>query len=164
VLLDPRANEVAQLRARVFRFILKAIGHAGDAEDLTQRVILVALENLQSFRQDAALSTWVIGIAFNMVRSHRRMAAGNRRFVGEEALEAVPSNDPPLAAHYVVRDELQRLHRAIATLPDEFREAILLVSLEELTYEQAAEILGVPIGRIRSRVFRARQLLRSALA
>lgn len=155
---------VEDLHLRVFRFLLRMVGSTSDAEDLTQDVFIEVYRKLDRFRGESKLSTWVIGIAFNMGRSFLRRAP-DRRFTMTEIDEvhdlAADQADPERITRS--RDAMQAFEQALADLSDELREALTLVSLQGLAYEEAAEIAGVPLGTMKTRVFRARKQARDIL-
>lgn len=158
----PTESDVAREWPRIFRFLLKALGDWSQAEDLAQDTMAQALRALPGFRGDSALATWLIGIALNLARNHRRRAAQSVPVVDTTALEAVPAADDPEAD--LARAQVRaRLRAAIDRLTPDFREPILLVALEEMSYADAALVLDVPVGTVRSRLSRARAQLRELL-
>lgn len=167
----PRADEqafrtlVAQHHKRLRAFILRHIGHRDDADDLAQQAFMAAAAALADYRGEAALSTWVYGIAMNLVRNHLSRAP-HRRHAFEDAavLDAVPAVDADPREHAERRELLAQLEAELALLPAEMREVLLLVAVEELSYEDAAALLVLPVGTVRSRVSRARATLRQRCA
>lgn len=157
------AETIAGHRTRVFRFILKSVRSPSDAEDLAQRTLLTALASRPKFRGESSVLTWLLGIALNMVRAHRRARRMATLHDGDEALATLPSKDPDPATDLARRQEIQRVRDAVGALPDEMREVVILVSLEGLDYESAAAVLDIPIGTVRSRLHRAKQMLRECL-
>jgi RNA polymerase sigma-70 factor (ECF subfamily) len=130
--------------------------NAADADDLVQSCLLRALTNFHRFEKDTNLRAWLLTILHNIfidtVRKRRR---------AREAFEAAGTaadglSQSPNQFHHVQVNELER---AIAQLPAEQRSTLLLVALEDLTYEETARITGVPVGTVRSRLSRARQML-----
>jgi RNA polymerase sigma-70 factor (ECF subfamily) len=152
-------------RDRLYRFVLRHIGHAAEAEDLAQQAFVEAARTYEHFRGESQLSTWLYGIAMNLVRNHLSRAPHRvHRFEGESALDdqACPSADPE---QQCAMTELVRLleHELNGLMP-EMREVLLLVALDDMSYEDAAALLSVPIGTVRSRVSRARAHLRRRMA
>lgn len=149
---------------RLYRFIYKNIRHGSDAEDLTQQAFVEAVKAYQSFRGASELSTWLYGIAMNLVRNylsrsqHRRYA-----FEDESALDSLESEKPDPAEQLEKTHVIIALQNEINELPSEMRDVLLLVALDELSYEEAAVMLSIPIGTVRSRVSRARTALRKRL-
>ncbi|OZI20012.1 RNA polymerase subunit sigma [Bordetella genomosp. 9] len=158
-------RELVQNHAtRLHRFIIKHIGNCPDAEDLTQQAFLEAAKSYHSFRGESQLSTWLYGIALNLVRNYLSRAPECRYFfVGEDALSDHASQDltPDDAAEQ--NQTLRLLEESIAELPENMRSILLMMGLNDLTYEEAAARLTVPVGTIRSRLSRARAALRSKL-
>jgi RNA polymerase sigma-70 factor (ECF subfamily) len=126
-----------------------------DAEDAAHEVFATALRLAGSYRGDAAPRTWLFQITRRVVANHRRKAA-IRRFFG---LDAAPEPTVGPAAERELERAGHRLlvQRALARLPDLQREALVLVDLDERTAVEAAEILGVPVGTVHSRLFAARR-------
>ena len=152
---------VNQHRDRLYRFVLRHIGHATDAEDLAQQAFVEAARTYEAFRGESQLSTWLYGIAMNLVRNHlSRSPQRLYRFEDESALDdtaaAVANPEQQLAMTQLVR----LLDRELDGLMPEMREVLLLVAMDDMSYEDAAELLSVPIGTVRSRVSRARSHLR----
>ena len=138
-----------------------------DAEDLAQEAFVRAWRSIGAFRSDSTFRTWVFGIAINLVRTHRGKRSRLRRLFWSPApadtatdpLERASMSDgieTPLAMREVI-------DRALATLPEDMRAAVVLRDVQGLDYREIAETLGLPIGTVESRIFRARQRLRPLL-
>jgi|JI6StandDraft_1071083.scaffolds.fasta_scaffold202756_2 RNA polymerase sigma-70 factor (ECF subfamily) len=152
---------LTQHRDRLYRFVLRHIGHATEAEDLAQQAFAEAARTYGSFRGESQLSTWLYGIAMNLMRSHLSRSPQRRyRFEDESALENTPcsSADPELQCS--MTQLVRLLERELDGLMPEMREVLLLVAMDDMSYEDAAALLCVPIGTVRSRVSRARSHLR----
>jgi RNA polymerase sigma-70 factor (ECF subfamily) len=152
---------MAEHRERLVRFVMRHIGHLPDAEDLAQQAFAEAARTYASFRGDSQLSTWLYGIALNLVRHH--LTRGRHReplAVGDEVLEdlACEHAEPDVRCDH--GQLLRHLEADLEGLMPEMREVLLLVALDELSYEQAAHRLALPVGTVRSRVSRARGHLR----
>lgn len=150
---------VADNQARLFRFVLKQVGNRADAEDLTQETFLQAFRGFDGFQGRSSASTWLFGIAVNLVRAHlRRCPRSGRTFLTDEALIDLPAEGNPHAS-LEQRRRIEAIDKALSRLPDDWREILVCVSMEGLSYEQTATILGLPIGTVRSRLARAREHL-----
>jgi RNA polymerase sigma-70 factor (ECF subfamily) len=147
--------------ASIFRFARLMTGSNAIAEDVVQEVFLALMRHGSRYAPERAqLSTYLFGIA----RHHtRRRLARERRFVGFADDDCRGSREPAASGNVaddVILDcELQRLRRAIVTLPSRYRETVILCDLQDLPYAEAAATLGCAIGTIRSRLHRGRQLL-----
>jgi RNA polymerase sigma-70 factor (ECF subfamily) len=157
--------------ADVARFARSLTRDPARADDLVQETFLQALRGWHTFREGADVKRWLLAVCHHaFVRLARREA----RYV------EAPEDDPELeslataTAHWraqqsgvaeaVERMDLRpALERALATIPDHFRGVIVLVDVEGLAYEEAAQVLHVPVGTVRSRLFRARRLLQDLL-
>lgn len=136
----------------------RTLGDVHAAEDAFQAVFLVLARRAPSVRVDDSLGRWLYGVA-------RKVASKARRRAGREIPAAAVSDRTPIdPVVEVARDEVRRLvDREVALLPRKYREPAALCHLDGLTHEQASEALGVPVGTIRSRLSRARDLLRPRL-
>src|SRR5215831_3435378 len=145
-------------RDDVYRFAYALSRSRNFAQDATQEVFLKVLENAGRF--DAAKGTaraWLFGCARHVVID--RLRAENRR--SDEEPEQAAAADHELRV--LNEQRLVRLHAAIAGLPLEYREALVLCELAELPYAEAAMVLDCPVGTVRSRLHRARGLLTASL-
>ncbi len=156
---------------RTARGILK---DDAEAEDAVQEAYLLAYRGLSKFRGDAKLSTWLVRIVVNeaiaRVRKRRRKAeviqlSGDAGPHAETAEMTMNEDAPERPDHALVRAETRRLLEAkIDELPNAFRIVFVLRALEEMTVEETGNCLGIPEATVRTRYFRARSLLREALA
>ena len=144
------------------------LGSSEDAREATQDAFVHAYQKLNSFQGTAAFSTWLFRIAVNAAFSRRRRSKRYRTSL--DGLHGEPGYDPadPRAdvdpSQPLERAETQKLVReALSALPDEYRIALLLKEMDGFRYEEIAEIVGVPIGTVRSRIHRARNELREKL-
>jgi RNA polymerase sigma-70 factor (ECF subfamily) len=130
------------------------------AEDLAQEALLKAFRGLASYRGDAAFSTWLIALAVNVCRSSLR-----RREPVLVGLEALGVAHDPLTADLALQrgDEARLVRAAVAELPRRLRDAILLYYFCDLDGSAAAGALGIPIGTLKARLYRGRELLRRRL-
>ncbi|MDP3253658.1 MAG: sigma-70 family RNA polymerase sigma factor [Hydrogenophaga sp.] len=157
---------VRRYQERVRRFILKYEYNTHDAQDLAQETFLQAFRALPSFNHQARFSTWLTGIAFNLLRNHISRTPSKRHIHLDiddqlDAASGVASHDP--ARDYENHQLLGAMERAVAALSPPMRDAIVLVASEGLSYEEAAQTLGVPVGTVKSRLCRARGQLADAL-
>ena len=158
------ADLVERLEMRVYRFILRQVSAVTEAEDLTQDTFLEVYRNLHRFRGASKFSTWVMGIALNISRNYRSRAPERRyQFQSDEVLERRADGAATPGRQAEVNEAARAVHQGLAELPDELREALVLVSIEGMSYEQAAEVAGIPVGTAKNRVFRARRQLRDML-
>ncbi|WP_238342684.1 RNA polymerase sigma factor [Polaromonas vacuolata] len=149
---------------RLYRFIVKNIGYGSDAEDLTQQAFVEAVKAYDTFRGASELSTWLYGIAMNLVRNYLSRSP-HRRYIFEddESLADIQSNNPDPSEQLAQTQLIRMLQKEINQLPVEMRDVLLLVALDDLSYEEAATMLSIPVGTVRSRVSRARATLRKRL-
>jgi len=163
-----------QHNTALFRAARAIVRDHADAEDVLQEAYLAAYRHLPEFRGDARLSTWLTRIVINQALG--RLRARRRDNVvallddgppaGAETMERAMDEDPNASPEGgAIRAELRRLLESkIDALPLAFRTAFILREVEEMTIEEAAECLAIPAATVRTRVFRARAMLRESLA
>ncbi len=163
---DPAAFDeiVERHKDAVFRAALAALRNREDAEDVTQETFITAFRKLHTFRGESQVRTWLSRIAWNRSMDHRRRGR-LRRFLRLDAPDA-----PEIATAQADPERVtlagsvhDRVRREIERLPLNLRDTILLASTGDMDYASIARTLGVREGTIKSRVFEARALLRSAL-
>ncbi len=155
--------------AAVARFAQALTQDATAAEDLVQDTFLIAAEQWGSFTPGTECRAWLFTICrhrfFRVRKREQRQEPTDDPIL--ETLAAVRGQDEAraqgLAGAFEQKAVLEAVHEAIARLPDAYREVAVLVDLNDQTYETTAGILGVPVGTVRSRLFRARRLLQEQL-
>jgi RNA polymerase sigma-70 factor (ECF subfamily) len=153
---------IDQHQRRLYRFVIKYIDHPDDAADITQQAFVEAARTIASFRGDSKLSTWLFGIAMNMVRNYLSRAPHRvYKFETDEILLSVAGNALDPSEFLEQKQILDLVEVAFSELPEEMSEVLGLVAIDEISYQDAAEILSIPLGTVRSRVSRARAVLRT---
>ncbi|GAC1406334.1 MAG: sigma-70 family RNA polymerase sigma factor [Ktedonobacteraceae bacterium] len=163
---DAFAMLVQRHQHRVFNLVYRMLQQYDEANEVTQETFLAAWQGLPTFRGDARFSTWLYRIAYNcclkQVEQRKRDNALHTAIEAEQRLEDADSEtraDTAIDAH-----ERQTLVREqLSTLPTKYRLVLVLRHLQEKTYEEMAEILAMPIGTIKTHLFRARNLLKERL-
>jgi RNA polymerase sigma-70 factor, ECF subfamily len=154
--MDELAHRIGEQMPRLRRYALALLRSEEEADDLVQECVLRALTKRHLWQEGTDLRAWLFTILHNQfVNSVRRRARqGMSVDVSDfdEETHQVPRQDKRL--------ELRDLDRALALLPEEQRAVILLVGLEGMDYDTAAQVVGVPIGTVRSRLSRGREGLR----
>lgn len=155
---DPGARTafVRRTQAEVWRFTA-ALVDTGAADDLTQETYLRALRALPAFEGRSSVRTWLLGIARRVCADHLRAVVRRRRLDARLAVHAYPQSQMPDPAHRLGTTDL------LARLGEDRRTAFVLTQVVGLSYAEAADVEGVPVGTIRSRVARARDELVQAL-
>ncbi|WP_230291191.1 RNA polymerase sigma factor [Croceicoccus sp. Ery5] len=144
---------------RLRRFAAGLAGNAADGDDLCQMSIERALANRQQWSEGTRLDSWMYRILRNIwIDEGRRNARRLQTFVAEEAGAATGGDGAQEAAV-----ELSHVDRAMQRLPEDQREAVLLVMVEGYAYKEAAEIVGCPVGTLNSRLVRGRDALMAML-
>jgi RNA polymerase sigma-70 factor (ECF subfamily) len=156
---DPRAFDelVGRHERRIYGLCLRILGNREDAEDATQEAFLAALRKAASFRKAAAFSTWLYRIAVNAATDQARRR-GRARLADLDPEDAGVAVAPGGELGEVVATAVA-VQTALAQVPEEFRVAVVLCDLYRVPYADAAQILEIPVGTVKSRVFRGRLAL-----
>jgi RNA polymerase sigma-70 factor, ECF subfamily len=174
---DERAfNELVELyEARVFRLLLRMMGRRDEAEDMAQEVFVQIFKAIGTFRGDSKLSTWIYRVSVNLCKN--RMKYLSRRHTdGEDELEPVAERaaldeakgvtfgDVAQPDRLVEGYQMERVVQiCISELEPDFREVLILRDVEDLSYEELSEITGLPDGTVKSRLHRARAMLKASV-
>lgn len=145
----------------LYRTALRMTGDRGHAEDLVQEVYLQAWRSFEHFEAGTNCRAWLYKILFHCVSHHRRKLFRFPLLKQNEEFLEVNLVQPPPSAEKITDEEILS---ALDAISSEFRAVVLLVDVEEFAYKEVAEILGVPIGTVMSRLSRGRGLLRKRLA
>ena len=159
---------VEKYQERLCRSLYRMTGSTHDAAEIAQEAFVLAYQKLDTFKGNSAFYSWLYRIAFNSAISQKRKkkhpatSLDNLREVsGSEPVDQNPESAPE---HRMELNEKQiMVQQALDSLADEFREVLVLKEMDGLKYEEIAEILGCPVGTIRSRIHRARSELRVKL-
>ena len=170
---DAALNDLMERHATpMFHFLCRMLGNEDDANDLAQETFVRVFQNRTRFRPDAKFSTWLFTIAANLARNQLR-SRRRRPHVSLDAesdataqtLGDTLASDQPAPGDGLLADERAAAVRAaLAKLPEEMRDTILLVEFEDKSVAETAAILDVPHKTIESRLHRARKFLRERLA
>ena len=153
------AAVIHALHGPVYGFLLRLCRDTGLAEDMTQETFLAVWQGIGSYRGRSKFKTWVFGIAY-----HQHLRQRDKRAVETVELnESDVSDLSDLSTVVAEAEEHAMIRRAVYGLPDPYRDAVCLVHLDGLTYREVAEVLGVPIGTVKSRMNGAFKLLREKL-
>jgi RNA polymerase sigma-70 factor (ECF subfamily) len=170
---------------RLYNAVLRLVGDREEARELTQEAFMRGLMKIDSFRGDASPYTWLFRIAVNLAISHLRKvhrfrvfsldrpsgsgAGGNGRYSGDDQASSLldriarerPESAPPERIEGRERDQV--VLSALGRLDAEYRAVLVMRDIEGFDYQQMADILGLPLGTLKSRLFRARMALRDEL-
>lgn len=172
--LDGDQEAFADLMARnekqVYNLCLRMAGDPEDARDLTQESFLKAWRGLQFYKSECSFSTWLYRLSTNVcidhLRSRKRKGAVSLSVTdegGEETELEIPDAEPLPEQQIIHREERQAIAAAMNRLEEEYRTVLTLRVVEELSYEQIAEVLDLKAGTVKSRIARARIKLKKIL-
>ncbi len=153
---EKRSFDVIGQLGALKRYARSLARNSAEAEDLVHDALVRALERRSTFRTGANLRNWLFSIVHNTHVDRMRSSVARRRRDDAAVLEADIAY--PAGQEHAVR--LQQVRSAFMALPEDQREALHLVAVEDMSYQEAADALGIPVGTLMSRVSRARARLR----
>jgi RNA polymerase sigma-70 factor (ECF subfamily) len=165
---DKRAFDLLVLKyqPRILGLVGRYVKDSYEVQDVTQEAFIKAYRAIARFRGDSAFYTWLYRIAINTAKNHlvsrgRRPPGSDIDIEDAEHFEAGGAlRDGENPENHLFSEELRRVvNKAIRELPDDLRTAVTLREFDGLSYEDIAEIMGCPVGTVRSRIFRAREAI-----
>ena len=164
---DLRAFDLLVLKyqGRIAALISRYVSDAGEVEDVTQEAFIKAYRALGKFRGDSAFYTWLYRIAANAAKNH--LVAKGRRPGADATIEdaegydegGLLSESASPEALAMGKELAEVVESALNELPDELKAALILREFDGLSYDDIADVLGCPVGTVRSRIFRAREAI-----
>ena len=165
---DQKAYEelLTKYRSLVYHVMIKMVRNPQEAEDLTQEAFIKAFNALASFNEEYAFSTWLMKIATNNCidflrkRKLRTYSIDEpMQYKDEQVSIELPDHDPTPEKRLLSEERKKMIDEAIDSLPPRYRHVIVLRHKEEKSYEEIAELLELPLGTVKARIFRAREML-----
>lgn len=167
-------NLVRKYQARTMNIAFRMTGDYDEACEIVQETFLSAFRAIRKFRGDALFSTWIYGICLNHARNRLKQSRSRARHEayslddppkdeGGEASRLVPDGAPSITDQLEQKELQAKVQRCIQALDQQHREIIVLRDIEGFAYEEIHDLLGIPEGTIKSRLFRAREALRTNL-
>ncbi|MCA9012162.1 MAG: sigma-70 family RNA polymerase sigma factor [Planctomycetaceae bacterium] len=163
---DTRAYDalVQRYQDRLVHSLEHALSSREEALDVAQQAFILGWRKLSTYRREAQFYSWLYRIARNVATSRIRrqtIKSGSLDQLRDDAgFEPLDTRAQSAPEHQILQaEEIQRLQAALKEIPEEFRQPLILKELDGMSYEEIAHIMDVPIGTVRSRIFRARQEL-----
>ncbi len=165
---DQKAFEalLKKYRNLVYHVMFKMVRNPQEAEDLCQEAFIKAFSALSSFNEEFAFSTWLMKIATNNCIDYLRKRKLRTysideplQYKDEQVQVELPDHDPTPDKQLLNEERRKLINDAIQSLPPRYRHVIILRHQEEKSYEDIAEILKLPLGTVKARIFRAREML-----
>ena len=162
---------VRRFQSRVTNLISRVLNDRNGADDLAQEVFVRVFVHRRNYRRGSKFSTWLFTIAANLAKNEIRRRVRRRNWFSLDALQEMLGDSASQLADKteghdtgLEREQLRdEVGKAIATVPEKYRLALVLRDIEGLPYEEIAEVLGIPGGTVRSRINRARGMLKRKL-
>lgn len=156
---------VNRYQDRLYTAMISVVGSTDEAEDVVQEAFIQAYLKLDTFQQNSRFFTWLYRIAFNFALARRRRHRGHlsleetRENLGHEPESHVEAPEIRMSRN----EDVASVHRALALLSEDHKAILVLREMEDMAYEEIAEVLDISIGTVRSRLNRARLALNTQL-
>lgn len=154
----------------VYNIIYRMVHRRTEAEDLTQETFIKAYNSINSFNEEYAFSTWLFKIATNhcidFFRKRKLKTYSIEqtiRYKDDEIRHEYPDTERAADKELLATEKSGRIHKAIKDLPEKYRIAIEMRHRDEMSYDEIAENLQIPLGTVKARIFRAREMLKKNL-
>jgi RNA polymerase sigma-70 factor (ECF subfamily) len=165
---------VGRYKNKIYNYVYRMVGNSDDAEDLTQEVFVRMYTSLDSFRRQSSLHTWLFRIAGNLCIDHFRRGKKSRGaaysldepYPGDDGDGGREVADSTFEPHRLLEQQEMgdQIRAALGLIPEKLRTVLILHDIEDLPYEEIGQIVGCPLGTVKSRLFHARQQLRRRLS
>jgi RNA polymerase sigma-70 factor (ECF subfamily) len=152
-------------RVKLNRFVARRVGNPSDAEDITQQTFVEAIASYSSFKGTSEVSTWLYGIALNLIRNFLTRSPHRKHiFESDDVLSELQMMDDGPEDRLALSELIRNIHHVVSQLPYEMQQVFIPIVFEDETYDEVASSLMIPVGTVRSRLSRARKILRKCLA
>ena len=149
----------------IFNLIYRLLGNYDEAAEVAQEVFLSAFKSIHQFRGEANFSTWLYRIGLNHASTRRKsLQSSQQRHIPLDGTEVIADGTVDPAKNVEHKEIQQRVQQALNSLDPEDARIVLLRDLQDIPYEDVAEMLDIPVGTVKSRLHRARQALKTSLA
>jgi RNA polymerase sigma-70 factor, ECF subfamily len=156
---------VRRYQRPISAYVYRMVGNYESALDLTQEIFIKVYNSLDRYRSEFKFSTWIYKIAHNAAVDHLRRTATREQslVVGPEGDQfdlPIESSRPSPEQESERRERRVEIETVVRTLPSNYRELIILRHSQDLSYEEIVEVTGLPLGTVKNRLFRAREMMR----
>ena len=149
----------------IFNLVYRLLGNYDEAAEVAQEVFLSAFKSIHQFRGEANFSTWLYRIGLNHASTRRKsLHNSQQRLIPLDGTEVIADGAVDPAKNVEHKEIQQRVQQALNSLDPEDARIVLLRDLQDIPYEDVAEMLDIPVGTVKSRLHRARQALKTSLA
>jgi RNA polymerase sigma-70 factor (ECF subfamily) len=152
---------VKKYQHRVLNIVYSLVGRDKDSEDISQEVFLKVYHSLGSFKGQSSFSTWlyriVVNTTYDFLRKRKHLAGS------QQDIQDICDTSTGAREKILLGDRQALIRKALADIPFEFRSAVVLKDIEGLSYIEISKVAGCSIGTVESRIYRARQLLKTKL-
>ncbi len=153
---------------RLVHSLEHSLGSRDDALEVAQQAFIQAWRRLSTFRGESAFYSWIYRIARNVASSHNRRqrlrTTSLESFTDATGFEPVDARQSAIPDHELEKaEQLQAVQLALQQIPEDFRQPLVMKEIDGFSYEEIAQVLDIPLGTVRSRIFRARQELAERL-
>lgn len=165
---------VNKYKDKVYSMARNITGNQQEAQDLAQEIFLLIYKNLSSFQGKSSLSTWIYRISINRCLDWQRKQQRKNAFLYTffrkksedeqvDPIEQLPNRQPTPEEQYVINEQVRELHNVIQSLPEKYQKVIILYHFQQMTYQEIADVLELPVRTIETQLYRGKQKIREQL-
>ncbi len=170
--VDSFEKLIDKYQTLAFNIAYKMLGNKEDASDITQEALVKVFKSIKNFKEESSFSTWLYRIVTNtcidMIRKKKKIktfSLDNPIETENGKIERQIQGEENLPEDVFEKKQIQkRVHRAISSLPEKYRIVIILRDIQDFSYDEISEIVGVPLGTVKSRINRGRIILKDLLS
>ncbi len=167
--VDAFSGIIEKYKDKTFNYVYSQVKDYDEALDISQEIFIMTIEALRSFRRESKFSTWFYSIMVNYCKNYRKknsrynlVSINSSRGDDEYDLQLPDERENP-EQEVILNDSLRIVREEIGTLPDDYREILVLRDIEGLSYNEIAEILGISLSNVKVRIHRGREFLKNRL-
>jgi RNA polymerase sigma-70 factor, ECF subfamily len=165
--LNGNTNEyekiITKYSNQIYKFIMKQVHNIQVAEDILQETFICSYKNLSKLKNTSKVINWLYGISQNIIRNYFNKELKYKSNLTTDAIINSIAEKKCVIEDFESKMFISEITNTVKSLPLEFREVIILISYEELHYNEVSKILNIPLGTVKSRLFAARKMLRKEL-
>ncbi len=167
--VDAFSGIIEKYKDKTLNYVYSQVKDYDEALDITQEIFIMTIEALRSFRRESKFSTWFYSIMVNYCKNYRKknsrynlVSINSSRGDDEYDLQLPDERENP-EQEVILNDSLRIVREEIGTLPDDYREILVLRDIEGLSYNEISEILGISLSNVKVRIHRGREFLKNRL-
>jgi len=162
---------VDRYKDKVYNMTRHMTGNPQEAQDLAQEIFLLIYKNIGSFRGESSLSTWIHRVSLNRCLDWQRkqrilspLFSNKEEEDSGDLMDRLPNRQPTPEEQFVRKEQIREIHKAIRSLPEKYQKVIILYHFQQMSYQEIADILDLPVRTVETQLYRGKQKIREVLS